>query len=85
MDASFCTTDPKSLNFNNKHKVYYLPNPVDKSFETLENYKLKYFNNDVFFAMSHGVHRGVLKKGKFDDRENFINKLIKLTLIYVLT
>ena len=49
MDASFCTTDPKSLNFNNKHKVYYLPNPVDKSFETLENYKLKYFNNDVFF------------------------------------
>ena len=32
---------------------------------------------DLFFAMSHGVHRGVLKKGKFDDRENLINKLIK--------
>ena len=29
--------------------------------------------------MSHGVHRGILKKGKFDERENFINKLIKLT------
>ena len=29
--------------------------------------------------MSHGVHRGVLKKGKFDDREIFINKLIKAT------
>ena len=29
-----------------------------------------------FFAMSHGVHRGLLKKGKSDDRENFINKLI---------
>ncbi len=27
--------------------------------------------------MSHGVHRGVLKKGKFDDRELFIRKLIK--------
>ena len=27
--------------------------------------------------MSHGVHRGVLKKGKFDDRENIINNLIK--------
>ena len=27
--------------------------------------------------MSHGVHRGSLKKGKFDDREIFINKLIK--------
>ena len=79
MDASFCTTDPKSLNFNKKHNIYYLPNPVDKSFETLENYKNTYFNNDVFFAMSHGVHRGVLKKGKFDKREDFINKLIKIT------
>ncbi len=79
MDASFCTTDPKSLNINKKHKVYYMPNPVDRSFETLKNYKNKIFNNDVFFAMSHGVHRGVLKKGKFDERENFINKLIKKT------
>ena len=24
MDSSFCTTDPKSLNINNKHRVYYL-------------------------------------------------------------
>ena len=36
-------------------------------------------NNDVFFAMSHGVHRGILKKGKFDDREIFIEKLRNLT------
>ena len=27
--------------------------------------------------MSHGVHRGELKRGKFDDREIFINRLIK--------
>ena len=33
----------------------------------------------MFFAMSHGVHRGVLKKGKFDQREFFINKLINMT------
>ena len=79
MDANFCTTEPKSLNINKKHKVYYLPNPVDESFEKLKNYKNKFFNNDVFFAMSHGVHRGILKMGKFDERENFINKLIKLT------
>ena len=26
--------------------------------------------------MSHGVHRGDLKKGKTDNREIFINKLI---------
>ena len=27
--------------------------------------------------MSHGVHRGILKKGKNDNRELFINKLIR--------
>ena len=79
MDASFCTTEPKSLNIPSKYEVFYIPNPVDESFEKLENYKNKNFNNDVFFAMSHGVHRGVLKKGKFDQRENFINKLISVT------
>ena len=31
--------------------------------------------NTIF--CTHGVHRGVLKKGKFDQRENLINKLIK--------
>ena len=56
-----------------------MPNPVDQSLEKLENYKNKYFNSDVFFAMSHGVHRGVLKKGKIDKRESFINKLIDKT------
>ena len=45
-----------------KYKVFYMPNPVDVSFEKLENYNNTNFNNDVFFAMSHGVHRGVLKK-----------------------
>ncbi len=79
MDASFCTTDPASLKLSRKHRVFYMPNPVDQSFERLENYKNRFFNNDVFFAMSHGVHRGILKKGKFDQRETFINRLINIT------
>ena len=77
MDYSFCTTDPKSLNFNKKYKISYIPNPVDESLDDMrvhENINPEY---DLFFAMSHGVHRGVLKKGKFDQRENLINKLIK--------
>ena len=77
MDASFCTTDPSALKFSSKQNIFYMPNPVDESFESLHNYKHENFNNDVFFAMSHGVHRGILKRGKFDPRENFINKLIK--------
>ena len=75
MDATFLTTDPKALSMDIKNS-YFMPNPCDHSFETLSNYE----NNnsyDVFFAMSHGVHRGDLKKGKFDDRELFINKLLK--------
>ena len=32
-----------------------------------------------FLQLSHGVHRGILKTGKFDDRENFIKKLIDIT------
>ena len=53
-----------------------MPNPCDKSFEILKNYENK-CENDIFFVMSHGVHRGELKRGKIDDRESFINKLLK--------
>ena len=77
VDASFCTSDPKTLNFPKKKKIFYIPNPVDISLEKLKNYENKSFNNDVFFAMSHGVHRGILKKGKYDKREKFIDKLMK--------
>jgi len=75
LDATFLTSDPSALSkkINNS---YYIPNPCDSSFEILKNYENKNLN-DVFFAMSHGVHRGGLKKGKSDDREIFINKLIK--------
>ena len=77
-DANFCTTSPEILGFNKSKKIHYIPNPVDPSFETLNVFKKKTFNRDLFFAMSHGVHRGVLKKGKFDVRENFMNKLMNL-------
>jgi glycosyltransferase involved in cell wall biosynthesis len=77
MDCNFCTTSPDVLKFPKKYKVFYIPNPADESLENLKIYNNKYFINDIFFAMSHGVHRGTLKKGKIDRRENFINKLIK--------
>ena len=34
---------------------------------------------DVFFALSHGVHRGILKTGKYDDRAFFVKKLMERT------
>ena len=74
LNTTFLTTDPKSLSIDIPNS-YFIPNPCDSSFEILENYK-KDCSFDVFFAMSHGVHRGQLKKGKNDDREKFINRLI---------
>jgi glycosyltransferase involved in cell wall biosynthesis len=79
IDASFITTCPSALDFLPKNDAnFFIPNPCDDSFETLNNYS-KPCNVDVFFALSHGVHRGVLKTGKTDDRVNFINKLISKT------
>ena len=79
IDGNFITTSPDVLNFlPHKSYNYFIPNPADDSFETLNNYKNN-CNMDVFFALSHGVHRGVLKTGKDDDRSIFINKLINIT------
>ncbi len=75
MDASFMTTSPTALKFLPKNKQsFYIPNPSDHSFETLNNFK-KSCSVDVFFALSHGVHRGKLKSGKEDDRIVFLQKL----------
>ena len=76
MDCSFCTTSPDVLSFPKRNKIFFIPNPADSSFETLKCYKNKHPIYDLFFAMSHGVHRGILKKGKFDQRSLIINKLI---------
>ena len=79
IDTNFITTSPDALKFlPTSTENYFLPNPVDKSFETLNNYN-KSCNVDVFFALSHGVHRGILKKGKSDDRNYFLNELYKKT------
>ena len=79
MDGTFITTCPSVLDFlPNSSKNFYIPNPSDKSFETLNNYQ-KSCSVDVFFALSHGVHRGKLKSGKEDDRIIFLEKLQNLT------
>ena len=76
LDTNFLTTDPKSLSFNINNS-HFMPNPCDHSFEILENYN-RDSENDILYAMSHGVHRGQLKRGKVDDREVFLNKLIEI-------
>lgn len=78
LDHSFLTTAVDILNFDNKvkKKISYIPNPSDDS---IDNLKLDQNNNqifDLFFAMSHGQHRGILKKNFIDSREFFLRKII---------
>ena len=75
IDSTFLTSCPSILS-KKIDNSYFMPNPSDQSFEILKNYEHNCIN-DVFFAMSHGVHRGDLKKGKSDNREVFINKLLR--------
>ena len=77
-DLNFLTTAPSALDFKLKN-VFFIPNPCDESFEVLKNYDND-CQLDLFFAMSHGVHRGHLKTGKKDQRETFINRLMKMNL-----
>ena len=75
IDFTFLSSCPSLLK-NKINNSFFIPNPADKSFEILKNYETN-CSNDVFFAMSHGVHRGILKDGKYDQREKFIKRLIK--------
>ncbi|WP_435164026.1 glycosyltransferase [Candidatus Pelagibacter bacterium nBUS_25] len=77
VDVSFCTTHPSAIKSFSKNNVLFIPNPVDETFENLNIYNKKIFKHDLFFALSHGVHRGTLKLGKSDKRESLLRMLIK--------
>ena len=74
-DTNFITTDPATLDFADKSKTFYIPNVCDSSIDTLNNFEYENLEYDIFFALSHGQHRGELKKGYVDERVEFINKL----------
>ena len=59
-DANFLTTSPSKISFIDKN-CFFIPNAVDPSIDVCKNY-LNDNEYDVFIAISHGVHRGVLKK-----------------------
>jgi len=54
-----------------------MPIPADKNIEKLSIYDNNDSIYDLFFTMSHGVNRGVLKSNKRDERDPFIEKLIE--------
>ena len=78
VDHNFITTDPSVFKRQNKKikNLHFFFVPVDRNIECFDVYKLNPIK-DIFYAMSHGVNRAKLKKGKTDSRINFLNNLIK--------
>ena len=78
VDHTFITTDTSVLKKTAKDikNTHFFFVPVDKNIECFDVFKLKP-QKDLFYAMSHGVNRAVLKEGTEDDRINFLNKLVK--------
>ena len=75
VDKFFITTSPDKVQAKiSKKKLNFLPIPCS---EFSENYLNKYrdYKYDIFYAVSHGVNRGILKKNKIDERYNFIKQL----------
>jgi hypothetical protein len=75
-DANFITTSPSSIDFVNNHKAFFIPNPIDPSIDIYKNH-LTDHKIDIFIAISHGQHRGILKKDFTDNRVKVINRLTK--------
>ena len=77
VDHNFITTDPSILKnqfTTNNFNFFFVP--VDRNIECFNVYNSQ-SKNDIFYAMSHGVNRGVLKEGFEDNRIKFLEKLIK--------
>ena len=77
VDHNFITTHPSiiknKVNFKNLHFFFI---PVDKNIERFDVFKMNP-KKDLFYAMSHGVNRAILKKGMEDNRVKFLDKLVK--------
>ena len=76
VDHNFITTDPSILKKYNLHNFHFLFIPVDKNIECYDVYNMKP-KKELFYAMSHGVNRAILKDGIEDDRIIFLDKLVK--------
>jgi len=77
IDSYFITTHPDEIKTSIlRKKLNHLPIPVDENIEDLNIYESKNRYKDLFFALSHGVNFGKLKRGKTDEREFFIKLLI---------
>ena len=76
VDHTFVTTNPNATSFSNnlKRNINFFITPVDPGIECFNVFELNP-QNDLFYALSHGVNRAKLKTGKIDSRSSFIDRL----------
>jgi hypothetical protein len=74
VDHNFITTHPSII--KNQVKLitfHFFFIPVDKNIECFDVFNMNP-KNDLFYAMSHGVNRAVLKEGIEDNRVQFLRQ-----------
>ena len=78
VDHTFITTHPSELKkqIGNIKNLHFFFVPVDKNIELFDVFKMQP-QKDLFYAMSHGVNRAVLKQGTEDNRIVFLNNLVR--------
>ena len=77
VDHNFITTHPSIIkNKVNSKNLHFFFIPVDKNIERFDVFKMNP-KKDLFYAMSHGVNRAILKEGMEDNRVKFLDKLVK--------
>ena len=78
VDQYFITTDVNNIETSiPKKKLNFIPVPASSISENLNLHKIKNHEYDIFYAVSHGVNRGDLKKNKIDERYNFLKSLMR--------
>ena len=77
IDNFFITTEKNNVDATiPKNKLNYIPIPCSNFTENLNLSKKTNHIYDIFYAISHGVNRGILKKNKSDSREDFVKNLL---------
>lgn len=77
IDQYFVTTHKDYIQTSiPKNKLNFIPIPCSNLTENLNLYNTTKHEFDIFYAASHGVNRGILKKNKIDERFNFLKLLM---------
>jgi glycosyltransferase involved in cell wall biosynthesis len=77
VDQYFITTDKNNIHTSiPKNKLNFIPVPCSYVSENLNLHQTKNHEFDIFYAVSHGVNRGTLKRNKTDERYNFLKLLM---------